>query len=218
MTRLRQAGATLGAAGYEPLVFEDALECYCDLLNRLGHNAQATAAAVPSQAPPSDGPLTIAALETAAREDAVANMYVMLLRLLVAAEVRAGWEARYAPFALGLHGDDVACSASPVDAYVRRHVEPLGEDADHVCAVACAAALGLPITVVYLDRSSGGGGGGGGGGAAEAGDESAANAFAFDPDPPSAGGPLPPRVTLLYRPGHYDILYPAGDAALAGGG
>ena len=41
------------------------------------------------------------------------------------------------------------------------------------------------------------------------------NAFQFDPDP--APGALPPRITLLYRPGHYDILYPVGDAALRGG-
>lgn len=183
---------------------EDALDCYCDLLNRLDHPTNP------------DGPLTIEALTTTANEPALANMNVMLLRLLVAAEVRAGWDDRFAPFALGLH-DDVAEAAVPVDAYVRRHVEPIGEDADHVCGVAAAAALGIPITVVYLDRSGAEDGGGGGeeGGSQGAG---AANAFSFDPDPvPGGGGALPPRITLLYRPGHYDILYPAGDAALRGG-
>ena len=190
-----------------PLSREDPLDCYCDLLNRLAHPGS-----------PDGGLLTLPSLLEAANEEAVANMYIMLLRLLVAAEVRAGWEERYAPFALGLH-DDVADAGVPLDAYVRRHVEPLGEDADHVCAVAAAAALAVPITVVYLDRSGaeGVGGGGGGGGASSQGEE-AANAFAFDPDPPagaSPAAPLPPRITLLYRPGHYDILYPAGDAALA---
>jgi ubiquitin thioesterase protein OTUB1 len=210
VTRLRQAAAKLTGAGYEPLVFEDALETYADLLNRL-ENPTLTGSGGGGE----EGPLTIGALEAAAREDGVANMYVMLLRLLVAAEVRAGWEDKYAPFAAGLH-DDVAESACPVDAYVRRHVEPLGEDADHVCAVAAAAALGVPITVVYLDRS-GAGGDGGGGGSEGAESAAATNAFAFDPDPPpGGGGSLPPRVTLLYRPGHYDILYPAGDAALGG--
>ena len=185
---------------------EDALDCYCDLLNRLAHPGT-----------PDGGPLTLPALVDAANEGNVANMYVMLLRLLVAAEVRAHWEEKYAPFALGLH-DDVMDAPVPLDAYVRRHVEPLGEDADHVCAVAAASVLGVPITVVYLDRSGAEGvGGGGGGGTASQGEE-AANSFAFDPEEAAPGtSALPPRVTLLSRPGHYDILDPAGDAVLKEG-
>lgn len=90
----------------------------------------------------------------------------------------------------------------------------MGEESDHVHITALSDALGVPIRVVYLDRSS-----------CDAGGVSV-NHHDFIPNPPS-GGDLPlaaatataaggsggseiikPFITLLYRPGHYDILYP----------
>ena len=68
--------------------------------------------------------------------------------------------------------------------------------------------LQVPIRVVYLDRSMG---------AAMAGvgyDSAAVNHHDFVPDALSesasaaAAGAVKPRVHVLYRPGHYDILYP----------
>lgn len=65
----------------------------------------------------------------------------------------------------------------------------------------------VPIRVVYLDGSMG---------AAMAGlgyDSAAVNHHDFVPDSlaaaaVAAGEPVKPRVHVLYRPGHYDILYP----------
>ena len=68
---------------------------------------------------------------------------------------------------------------------------------------AWSCACQVPIRVVYLDRSTG---------AAMAGvgyDSAAINHHDFVPD--SLGEsptPVNPRVHVLYRPGHYDILYP----------
>lgn len=78
----------------------------------------------------------------------------------------------------------------------------MGEESDHVHITALSDALGVPIRVVYLDRSS-----------CDAGGVSV-NHHDFLPgagDLPISSGSSEksnPFITLLYRPGHYDILYP----------
>lgn len=98
----------------------------------------------------------------------------------------------------------------------------MGEESDHVHITALSDALGVPIRVVYLDRSS-----------CDAGGVSV-NHHDFIPNPSSGDLPLgtataaggvggsettatggdgesetiKPFINLLYRPGHYDILYP----------
>ena len=64
---------------------------------------------------------------------------------------------------------------------------------------ACGTHLQVPIRVVYLDRTAMPGEGG----------SSAVATYDFTPEG-CAGAP--PRVHLLYRPGHYDVLYPAPPA------
>lgn len=77
----------------------------------------------------------------------------------------------------------------------------MGEESDHVHITALSDALGVPIRVVYLDRSSCDSGG------------VSVNHHDFVPavgDLPNASGSsetVTPFITLLYRPGHYDILY-----------
>ena len=67
-----------------------------------------------------------------------------------------------------------------------------------------SGCLQIPIRVVYLDRSM----------AAFAGaaseDAAAVNHHDFVPEAmqKDAAAAVQPRVHLLYRPGHYDILYP----------
>lgn len=75
----------------------------------------------------------------------------------------------------------------------------MGEESDHVHITALSDALGVPIRVVYLDRSSCDTGG------------TSVNHHDFVPTSEgTAGGgseARKPYITLLYRPGHYDILY-----------
>lgn len=80
----------------------------------------------------------------------------------------------------------------------------MGEECDHVHIIALSDALGVAIRVVYLDRSSCDKG------------ALAVNHHDFLPtvsaDESSLsldahGNTTEPFVTLLYRPGHYDILY-----------
>lgn len=53
----------------------------------------------------------------------------------------------------------------------------------------------VPVLVVYLDNSNG---------TVEADGKMLCNTHLFEPQDPVPGVP---QVTVLYRPGHYDILY-----------
>ena len=67
-----------------------------------------------------------------------------------------------------------------------------------------AVLLQIPITVVYLDRSMAAFAAG------HAEDDAAVNLHNFIPETmqKDTSAAVQPRVHLLYRPGHYDILYP----------
>ena len=66
--------------------------------------------------------------------------------------------------------------------HFKQEVEPMYRESDHMHAIALGSALKVGIRVVYLDR----------------GEASTAHDFPED---------CTPSVYLLYRPGHYDILY-----------
>ncbi|KAL5463600.1 hypothetical protein EMCRGX_G032513 [Ephydatia muelleri] len=68
--------------------------------------------------------------------------------------------------------------------YCSEEVEPMYVECDHLHITALTSALGVPVRVQYMDRAEGG----------------QVNQHDF---PEGA----PPRIHLLYRPGHYDILY-----------
>lgn len=59
----------------------------------------------------------------------------------------------------------------------------MGKESDHIHITALTQALGVPVQVVYMDRGEGN-----------------TNLHVFPED-------SKPSITLLYRPGHYDILY-----------
>ena len=76
-------------------------------------------------------------------------------------------------------------------------------------------AIQVPVRVIYLDRSMG---------AAMAGighDSTMVNHHDFIPEAMQQDAKVPKpiraRVHVLYRPGHYDILYPHASAAQAAG-
>lgn len=192
-------------AGFDAIVFEDALEGWCDQLNRIGLSTD-------EQRRSNQPPLTLEELEAASGEDSggFADMGVMLLRLLTSAELRSRAEF-FEPFVLAdaEHLDGV----SDIGSFCARRVEPMGCESDHVHIVALTDALGVAVRVEYLDRSEeegegegggGGSGGGGGNGGGGGGGNPSPNHHDFVPK----GAKSPPSVTLLYRPGHYDILYP----------
>lgn len=72
----------------------------------------------------------------------------------------------------------------PDSLFPLQEVEPMCKESDHIHIIALARALHVSILVEYMDRGEGG----------------ATNPHVF----PEGSQP---RVCLLYRPGHYDILY-----------
>ncbi|EFJ52492.1 hypothetical protein VOLCADRAFT_86645 [Volvox carteri f. nagariensis] len=129
------------------------------------------------------------------RDDTVSNLVVMLLRLITSCEVQRR-EDFFFPFIMGMYDEPPAT----VELFCQRHVEPMGEESDHLHIVAITEALQIPVRVVYLDSS----------GMPTGGNGSGLDATMHDFVPDSCVPGTQPRVHLLYRPGHYDILYPKG--------
>ena len=59
----------------------------------------------------------------------------------------------------------------------------MGKESDHIHIIALTAATGVPVRVEYMDRGGG-----------------TLTAHDFPED-------SSPKIHLIYRPGHYDILY-----------
>ena len=160
----------LAAAGFQEIVFEDALELVCDLLDAL--------AAEPPR-------LSAEGLVSRFLDQTGSSYMIMLLRLVTSGELRLRAE-HFAPFVEGM-ADGMA-----VDAFCQAHVEPLGEESDHIQAIALTDALGVAVRVVYLDATPG-------------------PLAQHDFVPEWAGAPAleggRPPVVVLYRPGHFDVLY-----------
>jgi len=221
----------LTAAGYQELVFEDALEALLGLLGLIDGSAAGGGGGGGFGGGGAEQRLTVEGLVSYFRDDVTSNTLVMLLRMVTSAELLTRREF-FEPFVIGSADDDAAIAAAAaagsgaggsggaVEAFCRRCVEPMGEESDHVQAVALTDAMQVPVRVVYLDSRGGGGGGGGGagggvgGGGGQGGDGSGGAAEAEEAVPthdfvPEACGPdAKPVVHVLYRPGHYDVCYP----------
>jgi len=72
--------------------------------------------------------------------------------------------------------------------FCSKEVDPMKTEADNLQIIALSSFFAVPVCVLYLDRSEG--------------DMAVEHRF----ESPEAAG-VPP-VYLLYRPGHYDLIYP----------
>lgn len=110
------------------------------------------------------------------------NQIVYWFRLLASAWLRAN-PVMYQDFIPDMIG---------VDSYSKEVLEPVNTEIEHLGMTLLIEALLKPINVsveiVYLDRSEG----------------TKVNSHIVQADNATIGGPM---VHLLYRPGHYDILY-----------
>ncbi|CAN4106399.1 unnamed protein product [Withania somnifera] len=114
----------------------------------------------------------------------------MFFRFVTSAEIKKRSKF-FEPFILGL-------TNASVEQFCKSAVEPMGEESDHVQITALSDALGVPIRVMYLDRSS------------CENNSINVNHHDFIPTDGEVGNSMAtsPSITLLYRPGHYDMLYP----------
>ncbi|KAK4539840.1 hypothetical protein LTR36_010301 [Oleoguttula mirabilis] len=126
-------------------------------------------------------------LHEAFNDEDLQNYIITYLKTLTSAWMKTR-PSEYAPWLLG----------QTVDQYCDHHVMPIGSEIDNVSLSALKDVLlssaGIALEVLYLDRTEGG----------------EVNMHRFDPVNPQ-GGLTIGTIRLLYRPGHYDILYKAED-------
>lgn len=179
--KVEQCRKTLQSLGYADFTFEDFFALFLEQLDSVIQGNEA--------------PISHDELILRCRDQSVSDYVVMFFRFVTSGEIRKRAEF-FEPFIMGL-------SNSTVEQFCKSSVEPMGEESDHVHITALSDALGVPVRIVYLDRSSCDSAG------------VSVNHHDFIP----AAGELPdatdgvsetmnPNITLLYRPGHYDILYP----------
>ncbi|KAL2980460.1 hypothetical protein AAZX31_13G230400 [Glycine max] len=170
----------LQTLGYADLTFEDFFALFLEQLESVIQGKETS--------------ISHEELVLRSRDQSVSDYVVMFFRFVTSAAIQKRTEF-FEPFILGL-------TNTTVEQFCKSSVEPMGEESDHVHITALSDALGIPVRVVYLDRSSSDTGG------------VSVNHHDFMP----VAGDLPnascssekniPFITLLYRPGHYDILYP----------
>lgn len=114
-------------------------------------------------------------------DEYTSNMAIMLMRLLTSAQIRSNPDD-YLAF-IELEPQD-----SNLQKWCERCVDSVGVDADQVQLIALAKAIGIEIIVANLGSGS------------ETDDLQISN-FDFKKSPQD------PIISLLYRPGHYDLLY-----------
>lgn len=110
-------------------------------------------------------------------EQTISDYIVVYFRLIASGYLQQN-EDKFANFLVG---------ASSIAEFCKAEVEPMYKESDHIHVVAMTSALQVPIRIIYMDRADG-----------------SLNAHDF-PEPQDH--PTKSRVHLLYRPGHYDVLY-----------
>ncbi|KAJ8547768.1 hypothetical protein K7X08_011354 [Anisodus acutangulus] len=178
-SNIEECKKTLLSLGYAEFTFEDFFALFIEQLESVLQG--------------SEDSISNDELLQRSRDPSVSDYVVMFLRFVTSGEIRKRSEF-FEPFILGL-------TNASVEQFCKSSVEPMGEESDHVHITALSDALGVPVRVVYLDRSS---------------CENSSinlNHHDFVPGSGNVGNngdseSINPFITLLYRPGHYDILYP----------
>eukprot|EP01025_Chloroclados_australasicus_P044384 TRINITY_DN4814_c0_g1_i3.p1 TRINITY_DN4814_c0_g1~~TRINITY_DN4814_c0_g1_i3.p1 ORF type:complete len:497 (-),score=50.72 TRINITY_DN4814_c0_g1_i3:258-1748(-) len=119
------------------------------------------------------------------------NQLIFFMRLLTSHAIKDRQD-HFAPFILANYED-----CATVEDFCQRYVEPINEESDEYQIVALTGALNVPVRVVYVDsrtRELGGTGGKSG-------------IYIHDFIPEECNEVMTPKIHLLYRPGHYDVLY-----------
>ena len=133
-------------------------------------------------------------------ENSVSDFCTWYLRLITATYMKQDPD-RFLPFVLSIalnHHDDNETSTMmicDIHQFCSKYIEPMGQECEHVQVLALAEAFQINVTVVYLDGHPSPPG---------SNDDATASQLQHHQFGPETS---PIRLTLLYRPGHYDILY-----------
>ncbi|BGP43213.1 hypothetical protein JCM10450v2_007357 [Rhodotorula kratochvilovae] len=189
----------LTACGFEESVWEDFWEPLRDVLYRMGPEEK-------DGGKRKDGEprLTRDGLVQAFNDQETNSCIIVILRLITSAYLRTH-EDEFTPFLFALEDDPrflTEGGAPTMRQFCEYHVEAVSREADHLAITALTRALQVPLRIAYLDQSYlpqlGGGGD------SDAGAE--VNFLEFE-DEAARRGEKGIEGALLYRPGHYDMLY-----------
>src|SRR5690349_16606130 len=72
-----------------------------------------------------------------------------------------------------------------------KEVEPMARESDNIHIIALTKAAAVPLRVIYMDRSQ----------------QSTLTVHDFPATDEEKDDTFQPMITMLYRPGHYDLLY-----------
>lgn len=123
--------------------------------------------------------MSVEELEKTFRDDGEGDYLIYFARLATSAAIQSDPET-FAPFA-------VALGKADLKSFCTSFVEPPRVEADEMQITGLASGFRRRLIVEYLDGSGG-----------------PLNNHVFEPSTGAAGA----EVALLYRPGHYDLLYP----------
>ncbi|KAL3655904.1 ubiquitin-specific protease otu1 [Castilleja foliolosa] len=128
---VEQCRKTLLSLGYAEFTFEDFFSLFVEQLESVLAGNEAS--------------ISHEELLQRSRDQSVSDYVVMFFRFITSGEIRKRSEF-FEPFIQGL-------TNSSVEQFCKSSVEPMGEESDHVHITALSDTLGVPIRVVYLDRS-----------------------------------------------------------------
>ncbi|GAA5882335.1 hypothetical protein JCM3774_005073 [Rhodotorula dairenensis] len=194
----------LTACGFEPIVWEDFWEPLRDLLGKMGPEEKDGGTRKANEPR-----LSREALLAAFNDQETNSCIIVILRLITSAYLRTH-EDEFSPFLFALEDDPRFLQQGGVTMrdFCERGVEAVSQEADHLAITALTRALHVPLRIAYLDQSV-----------------LPYDGAPSDPYPdPNASGPVEVNFVefeedaaekgeqgiegaLLYRPGHYDMLY-----------
>ncbi|KAJ4974296.1 hypothetical protein NE237_007470 [Protea cynaroides] len=123
---------TLRRLGYADFTFEDFFTVFLEQLESVMQGSETS--------------ISHDELVERSRDQSVSDYVVMFFRFVTSGEIQRRSDF-FEPFILGL-------TKTSVEQFCKTSVEPMGEESDHVHVTALSDALGVPIRVMYLDRSS----------------------------------------------------------------
>lgn len=181
LARLPYCRKLLISAGYLEFTWEDFMTVFSEQIESVRPMLETT--------------ISLDTLVQRCRDSGVSDYVVMFFRFVTSCEIQHRAEF-FEPFVFGT-------SDMSVIKFCRTCVEPMGEESDHIHITALIDVLQVPVRVVYLDGSLSGN------------DAETADVNHHDFIPGESDGSASvvqeikePFAVLLYRPGHYDILYP----------
>ncbi|GAA5988680.1 hypothetical protein JCM5350_003848 [Sporobolomyces pararoseus] len=189
----------LSACGFEEIVWFDFWEPLRDILRRMGPEEKD--GGVRKNGEKRLGPGELFDLFN---DQETNSCIIVHLRLLTSAYLRTHSDD-FTPFLFALEDDPRFLQeggAPTMRNFCQYHVEPVNREADHLQIVALTRALSTPLRIAYLDQSRLSGVGMG-----SDGEGTQVNFFEFEEEKAKEDGIVSVEGALLYRPGHYDILY-----------